>query len=176
MAASLQPDLILLSTPHGVAALHDFVLYLNPWGFGWADTDNCACPPCCYNVSVDIDSAGSLQLIRDFQKVGFSLKSSCLFVYLFLFVSFIFISGLVFIYLFACVCCLFLYLFVVCLLSVCFFICLLFVYLFIVCLFVCCCVCLFIALACLCIQFLFVCIITCDIYFIIIFVVTNSNF
>ena len=62
--AKLSPDLILLSTPHGIADLTQFLFYLNPQGFGWADTDNCGCPPCCYNVSVSIDANRSLELVE----------------------------------------------------------------------------------------------------------------
>ena len=56
--------MILLSTPHGVADLRNFQFYLNPRGYGWADTDNCDCPPCCYNVSADIDGPLSLRIIE----------------------------------------------------------------------------------------------------------------
>ncbi|XP_078689939.1 uncharacterized protein LOC144921127 isoform X1 [Branchiostoma floridae x Branchiostoma belcheri] len=65
---SLRPDLLFLSTPHGVADLTNFLFYLNPKGYGSADTDNCACPPCCYNVSVDIDSAMSETLVETLQR------------------------------------------------------------------------------------------------------------
>ncbi|GFN89552.1 protein ca_c1420-like [Plakobranchus ocellatus] len=53
--AQLNPDLIVLSTPHGVSHLRDFVLYTNPTAEGNAETDNCHCPPCCYNASIQID-------------------------------------------------------------------------------------------------------------------------
>ena len=52
---SLQPDIVLLSTPHGVSDLYNFVFYWNPTGSGSADTDNCVCPPCCFNVTVSLD-------------------------------------------------------------------------------------------------------------------------
>ena len=90
--AELGPDLVLLSTPHGVADLSQFMFYLNPevltdtvsnshalplpspspslpslQGFGWADTDNCVCPPCCYNVSVAMDANKSLELVHKLQ-------------------------------------------------------------------------------------------------------------
>lgn len=64
VAAQLKPDIVLLSTPHGVADLTLFQFYLNPRGQGSADTDNCDCPPCCYNVSVGIDANLSLGLIQ----------------------------------------------------------------------------------------------------------------
>ncbi|CAI7992078.1 hypothetical protein GBAR_LOCUS919 [Geodia barretti] len=62
--AALEPSVILLSTPHGVADLSNFQFYLNPRGYGWADTDNCDCPPCCYNVSAEIDGPLSLRIIE----------------------------------------------------------------------------------------------------------------
>lgn len=55
LLGSLQPDVVLLSTPHGVSDLYNFMFYLNPSGSGSADTDNCACPPCCFNVTVSLD-------------------------------------------------------------------------------------------------------------------------
>lgn len=55
----LKPDTIVLSTPHGIASPEDFIFYLSPQGAGFADTDNCACPPCCYNVSVAMDTHGT---------------------------------------------------------------------------------------------------------------------
>jgi len=54
----LNPDTIVLSTPHGIAAPEDFIFYFSPKGSGFADTDNCACPPCCYNLSVAMDTNG----------------------------------------------------------------------------------------------------------------------
>ena len=63
--ANLNPDLMLLSTPHGIADLNNFVFYLNPRGFGAADTDNCDCPPCCYNVSIDMDSDIASRLVSE---------------------------------------------------------------------------------------------------------------
>lgn len=55
LLGGLQPDIVLLSTPHGVSDLYNFMFYLNPSGSGSADTDNCACPPCCFNVTVSLD-------------------------------------------------------------------------------------------------------------------------
>lgn len=60
----LKPDLIFLSTPHGVADLRNFIFYLNPLGKGSAETDNCQCPPCCYNVSVRFDTRLSSDLVK----------------------------------------------------------------------------------------------------------------
>ena len=37
----MAPDLIVLSTPHGIADLNNFQFYLNGIGRGPADTDNC---------------------------------------------------------------------------------------------------------------------------------------
>ncbi|XP_077988566.1 protein TTE1956-like [Glandiceps talaboti] len=59
------PDIIFLSTPHGIADLKDFVLFLNSEGYGIADTDNCACPPCCYNISVPLDSDVSQDIVHE---------------------------------------------------------------------------------------------------------------
>ncbi|XP_005112956.1 protein TTE1956 [Aplysia californica] len=61
--ASLQPDLIVLSTPHGIADLKNFIFYLNPVASGYADTDNCNCPPCCYNVTVNVDVEMTEELV-----------------------------------------------------------------------------------------------------------------
>ena len=33
-------------------------------GSGHADTDNCSCPPCCYNITVDMDTNTSTSLIN----------------------------------------------------------------------------------------------------------------
>lgn len=54
----LKPDAIVVSSPHGIAAPEDFIFYFSPKGFGFSDTDNCACPPCCYNLSVAMDTNG----------------------------------------------------------------------------------------------------------------------
>ncbi|KAK7496001.1 hypothetical protein BaRGS_00012702 [Batillaria attramentaria] len=62
----LQPDLVFLSTPHGIADLRNFLFYLNPFGQGYADTDNCQCPPCCYKVSAKFDAALSKRLVNTF--------------------------------------------------------------------------------------------------------------
>ncbi|CAG5114861.1 unnamed protein product [Candidula unifasciata] len=62
--ASLKPELILLSTPHGIADLRNFVLYLNPVASGFADTDNCDCPPCCYNATVNVDTGMSQFIVE----------------------------------------------------------------------------------------------------------------
>ena len=59
----LKPDTIVLSTPHGIAAPEDFIFYLSPQGSGFSDTDNCACPPCCYNLSVAMDTNGTKMLV-----------------------------------------------------------------------------------------------------------------
>ncbi|XP_071095147.1 uncharacterized protein [Haliotis cracherodii] len=60
------PDLIFLSTPHGISDLRNFGFYLNPEAEGGADTDNCQCPPCCYKVSVGMDVNVSQQLAANF--------------------------------------------------------------------------------------------------------------
>lgn len=58
----LRPDTIFLSTPHGIADANNFIFYLNPLAEGYADTDNCQCPPCCYNISVVVDANFSVNL------------------------------------------------------------------------------------------------------------------
>lgn len=63
----LNPELIVLSTPHGLADLKQFMFYLNSQGYGFADTDNCVCPSCCYNVSVPIDANTSLNIVQQLQ-------------------------------------------------------------------------------------------------------------
>ena len=70
----LNPDLILLSTPHGIADLNNFVFYLNPRGFGFSDTDNCHCPPCCYNISIDMDSETASRLASELQRKNVSVS------------------------------------------------------------------------------------------------------
>ena len=60
----MAPDMIVLSTPHGIADLNNFQFYLNGAAGGPADTDNCACPPCCYNISVKLAPEFSLELIK----------------------------------------------------------------------------------------------------------------
>ena len=52
----LQPDLIFLSTPHGVADQNDFVFYNNSIGSGFSDAESCPCPPCCYFVNVTLNT------------------------------------------------------------------------------------------------------------------------
>ena len=54
--SKLNPDVVLLSSPHGIADLRNFIFYMNPAASGFADTDNCVCPPCCYNASINIDT------------------------------------------------------------------------------------------------------------------------
>ncbi|XP_063434771.1 protein TTE1956-like [Mytilus trossulus] len=61
---SLDPDLVFLSTPHGLSDLNNFVFYLNPAGYGQADTDNCQCPSCCYSIKIKIDNSTSIDLIQ----------------------------------------------------------------------------------------------------------------
>lgn len=40
---------------------------LHVQGSGHADTDNCSCPPCCYNVTVDMDTNTTTFLIEKLQ-------------------------------------------------------------------------------------------------------------
>ena len=66
----LNPDLIVLSTPHGIADWKNFMFYLNQEASGTADTDNCACPPCCYNISVKLDFNISMLMMVSLQAWG----------------------------------------------------------------------------------------------------------
>lgn len=71
----LKPDLILLSTPHGVADLQRFIFYLNTNGNGSADTDNCQCPECCHSISVKMDVKLALKLVERLQKRGLNVSA-----------------------------------------------------------------------------------------------------
>lgn len=68
--ASLRPDVIFLSTPHGIADYNNFVLYLNRRGVGFADTDNCACPPCCYSINVTLASEIATRIRDEFSALS----------------------------------------------------------------------------------------------------------
>ncbi|RUS70245.1 hypothetical protein EGW08_021990 [Elysia chlorotica] len=68
--SKLNPEVILLSTPHGIADLRNFVFYMNPTAEGFADTDNCVCPPCCYNASINIDANMTKMLINSLSQQG----------------------------------------------------------------------------------------------------------
>lgn len=72
---TLEPDLIFLSTPHGVADMQRFMFYLNPLANGSAETDNCKCPPCCYDVSVNIDASLSLALATNLSARGLNVSA-----------------------------------------------------------------------------------------------------
>lgn len=67
---STNPDILFLTTPHGVADLTNFLFYVSGEGRGTGDTDNCACPPCCYNVSVNFDSKLAISLLHQLQMKG----------------------------------------------------------------------------------------------------------
>jgi aromatic ring-opening dioxygenase LigB subunit len=54
---------VFISTPHGIADLNSFLFYLNDRGYGSGGTDNCNCPPCCYNISVALDFELSSKLV-----------------------------------------------------------------------------------------------------------------
>ena len=74
VVADLRPDRVLLVTPHGIEDQHAFEFYLNPAAAGFADTDNCSCPPCCYNISVAVDSALSQHLIKRLAPEGYAVS------------------------------------------------------------------------------------------------------
>ncbi|XP_050402207.2 protein CA_C1420 [Patella vulgata] len=57
----LQPDLILLSTPHGISDINNFLFYLNPKMEGYANTDNTGPPPyVSLSVNSDVHISGDL--------------------------------------------------------------------------------------------------------------------
>ena len=66
----LEPELIILSTPHGMADLKNFMFFLNQEGQGTGDTDNCACPPCCYKITVKLDYNVSVSMLKSLQSRG----------------------------------------------------------------------------------------------------------
>lgn len=57
-----RPDIVVISSPHGVADMTRFSFYLNQRGNGSAETDNCQCPPCCYDVDVPFDYGKTREL------------------------------------------------------------------------------------------------------------------
>eukprot|EP00877_Chromochloris_zofingiensis_P007672 jgi/Chrzof1/3158/Cz12g14010.t1 len=65
--ASLDPSVIILITPHGIADNNNIMLYTNPSAYGQADTDNCKCPPCCYNATISINTAAAQLLTSHMQ-------------------------------------------------------------------------------------------------------------
>lgn len=77
LISSTNPDLIFLSTPHGISDLNNFAFYLNPEGYGTADTDNCNCPPCCYSAKVTLDNETSLELVDILRKPANISGLSC---------------------------------------------------------------------------------------------------
>ena len=70
----LKPDLILLSTPHGVADVKNFLFYLNDAASGSADTDNCDCPPCCYNITVALDNNTAISIEEQLRGEGLNVS------------------------------------------------------------------------------------------------------
>jgi hypothetical protein len=63
VVSRLNPSVVFISTPHGIADLNSFLFYLNDRGYGSGGTDNCNCPPCCYNISVALDFELSSKLV-----------------------------------------------------------------------------------------------------------------
>lgn len=70
LVMNTRPEVILLTTPHGVADLTNFLFFVSREGQGTGDTDNCACPPCCYNLSVQFDSQLAMSLLHQLQTRG----------------------------------------------------------------------------------------------------------
>jgi hypothetical protein len=75
----LAPDVLLLSTPHGVADLHRFQIYLNARANGTATTDNCQCPPCCYDVDVPMDARLATVLVANLSRDGLNVSGTAFF-------------------------------------------------------------------------------------------------
>ena len=71
----LKPDLIFLSTPHGISDMYNFIFYNNPRGTGSADTDNCSCPPCCFNVTISMNTNVTETLVKILQQDKESISS-----------------------------------------------------------------------------------------------------
>ncbi|XP_052796065.1 protein CA_C1420-like [Mya arenaria] len=53
---SLNPEVIFLSTPHGIADYKNFLMYSNSVGSGFGDVDDCLQKPCQYNLTINLDS------------------------------------------------------------------------------------------------------------------------
>lgn len=68
---NLQPNVVVISTPHGIADLNAFLFYLSDHGYGTTDTDNCQCPPCCYSVNVALDFDLSTKLVSGLKVLCF---------------------------------------------------------------------------------------------------------
>ncbi|GLI68435.1 hypothetical protein VaNZ11_012851 [Volvox africanus] len=61
----LEPEILVLITPHGLALTQPYLLYSNPSAEGSVDVDTwlpCSLPPCVYNASARIDVPLSKQL------------------------------------------------------------------------------------------------------------------
>lgn len=52
----LQPDIVVLSTPHGLADDNNFLIYSNLKAAGYGLVDDCLIQPCQYNISVELDA------------------------------------------------------------------------------------------------------------------------
>lgn len=65
---ALKPDIVFLSTPHGVADEERFVVYLNSVGEGGADTDNVHCPPACFNVTAKFAYDIAAEIVNTFKR------------------------------------------------------------------------------------------------------------
>lgn len=53
---SVNPDIVFLSTPHGLSDYRNFLLYGNAIGSGYGDVDDCLVQPCRYNLSIKLES------------------------------------------------------------------------------------------------------------------------
>ena len=64
--SDLQPEVIVLSTPHGIADYRNFIVYLNSQGSGFGDSDDCLIKPCRYYLKVSLDQEIARQLFTKF--------------------------------------------------------------------------------------------------------------
>lgn len=58
--SNLEPEVIFLSTPHGIADYKNFVFYLNSQGSGFGDVDDCLQQPCRYYLNITLDNMMAL--------------------------------------------------------------------------------------------------------------------
>ncbi|XP_060607670.1 protein CA_C1420-like [Ruditapes philippinarum] len=72
---NINPDVIFLSTPHGLSDYRNFLLYSNDVGSGYGDVDDCLILPCRYNLSVQLEAQIASAI---FQRFGYERNVSLL--------------------------------------------------------------------------------------------------
>lgn len=65
---TLEPDIIFLSTPHGLADMERFLFYLNGQADGVTYADNCTTEECKYNLSIPLAADESMALMESLRK------------------------------------------------------------------------------------------------------------